>query len=45
MDMLNKQEFPFIYIHLNGIEKTILKQVFLQSGSNNLFPETKIWIL
>lgn len=28
MDILNKQEISFIYIHPNRIEKTILKQVF-----------------
>ena len=28
MDTFNKQEFSFIYIHPNRIEKTILKQAF-----------------
>lgn len=28
MDILNKQEFSFIYVHPNGIEKTILKRFF-----------------
>lgn len=41
MDILNKQEFPFIYIHLNEIEKTILKQVFYEVDLITSFTKLK----
>lgn len=46
MDILNKQEFSFIYIHLNGIEKTILKRVFYKVDlMGDLFHTTNLWAL